>query len=174
MNVLKTFTAILVFAIMLTFASNSYARFHTYHSSLTLINYDERTKAIEITIQLFTHDLVKVLETKTRKKIDLDQSADENRAVLEYLNDNFVLVKNGEPIGKLQWVGMELKVDRANVYVEIPYEGKLLGMELKNTIFFEFFPQQTNLVTFEYGDTKADLVYKQKDTAKPIEFRKKI
>jgi hypothetical protein len=70
----------------------------------------------------------------------------------------------------LVWVGKETKVDRVYVYVEIPFDGGLENLELTNTIFFESFSLQTNLVTFHWGDSKADLVFKVKDNFKDVSF----
>jgi hypothetical protein len=170
MNTKNILFKVLVSVFAMSVSGNA---FHTFHTSLTRMDYNEKEKLIEITIQLFTHDLVPVLEKKAGSAIDLEKDADNDNILLDYLDENFILNRNGVSIGKLAWVGKETKVDRVYVYVEIPYEGSFENLELKNSIFFESFPAQTNLVTFHFGDSKADLVFKIKDKFKKFAFVKK-
>ncbi len=144
--------------------------FHKYHTSLTVMEYNADEKLIEITIQLFTHDLLPVLEKNTRKTFDLEKNVESDEILLDYLNENFVLNRDDKSAGKLVWVGKETKVDRVYIYAEIPFGGDFGKLELKNTIFFESFGTQTNLVTFHFGESKADLLFKPKDTFKEIRF----
>jgi hypothetical protein len=141
---------------------------HRYHTSLTRLDYNEREKLVEITIQLFTHDLVPVLEKRTGKQIDLEKTAEIDKIMLEYLAQNFVLKNNKGEIQKLRWVGKELEVDTAYVYVEIPSTESLEGAMLQNTIFFESFAEQTNLVSARFDGQKVDLLFVAGDKFKDI------
>ncbi|HEY0426927.1 MAG TPA: DUF6702 family protein [Pyrinomonadaceae bacterium] len=141
---------------------------HRYHTSLTRIDFNEKEKLIEITIQLFTHDLVPVLEKQTGKEIDLEKTPEIDKIILEYVGRNFVLKNNKGEEQKLNWVGKELEVDTAYVYVEIPATDTLEGATLQNTIFFESFVEQTNLVTARFGDKKSDLLFVAGDKFKEI------
>lgn len=140
---------------------------HNFHTSLTRIDYNEKEKIYEITIQLFTHDLAPLLEKKTGKRVDLDKS-DVDRFILDYLNKTFVLIdKKGEK-RKLEWVGKEINTDTAWIYLETPAAEGLENYKLQNTIFFESFPEQTNLVICRYEGKKADLMFKAGDKVKEI------
>jgi Domain of unknown function (DUF6702) len=144
------------------------AQAHRYHTSLTRIDYNEKEKLVEITIQIFTHDLVPVLEKRAGKEIDLEKTADIDKIILEYLSQNFVLKNKKGEAQKLNWVGKELEVDTAYVYVEIPSAESLEGFSLQNTIFFESFAEQTNLVTARFDGKKADLLFVVGDKSKEI------
>ena len=133
---------------------------HKYHSSLTLADYNAKEKVFEITIQLFTHDLVPVLRKLTDRAGDLKSESAADIVLLDYLNENFVLRKDNERIGKLVWVGKETNVDRVNVFVEVAFDGDPEGLELKNTIFFESFTEQKNLTTVKIGEKKSDHLFK--------------
>ena len=141
---------------------------HTYHTSLTRIDYDEKEKLAEISIQMFPHDLVPVLEKRSKKNIDLEKTTDINSIILKYLNENFILKDKAGEIKKLVWVGKEIQADTIFVYVEIPLENDFEGFNLLNTLFFESFPEQTNLVIVRYSQKKADLLYKAGDKFKEI------
>jgi hypothetical protein len=141
---------------------------HRFHTSLTRIDYNAGNKNIEITIQLFTHDLEKVLERVSKKRIDLENSAETDRIIEKYLEENFVLQnQKGEKL-KLRWVGKEFNIDMTIVYMEFPATESVAGYSLQNTIFFESFAEQTNLVTARYDNKKADLMYKRGDKTKII------
>ena len=157
-----------LFLICFVASFHSFANAHRYHTSLTRMDYNAKEKLVEVSIQLFTHDLVPVLEKYAKKRIDLDKTPDVDKFIFDYLNQNFILKdKNGEA-KKLVWVGKELKVDKAFVYIEIPVEESLEGFSLQNTVFFESFPEQTNLVIARFDEKKADLLFKVGDKSKVI------
>lgn len=142
---------------------------HTYHTSLTRMNYKAKEKLVEVGVQLFTHDLTPTLERRVKRQIDYEKTPDIDKLIFDYLNEKFVLTdKNGAP-KKLVWVGKEVEVDTVYVYVEIESAEDLEGFSLRNTLFFESFPEQVNLVTIR-GEKKADLLFKTGDAFKEIKF----
>ena len=169
----KTISTFRIFGIFLAlspfaFCLSPFVAAHRYHTSLTRMDYNEQERLVEISIQLFTHDLVPALEQKAGKRIDLEKTPEVDKLILGYLNENFVLKnKNGESPA-LKWVGKELQVDAVWVYVEIPATENLAGANLQNTILFESFPEQTNLVIARFGGKKADLMFKVGDKFKEI------
>lgn len=142
---------------------------HRYHTSLTRMDYNEKEKIVEIAIQLFTHDLVPTLEQKAGgKRIDLEKTPDVDKLIFNYLNENFIFKNKKGDNQALRWVGKELEVDVAWIYVEIPVTESPAGMSLQNTVFFESFPEQTNLVIARFEGKKADLMFKVGDKFKEI------
>lgn len=137
------------------------------------MDYNANEKLVEITIQLFTRDLVPVLEKQTKKSIDLEKTPEIDKILLDYLSRNFVLKNTKGEAQKLNWVGKELKVDTAYVYIEIPLPESLEGASLQNTIFFESFPEQTNLLIARFENKKIDLLYKVGDKFKIITENKR-
>ena len=141
------------------------------------MDYNAEAKMFEATIQLFTHDLVPVLEKRSKKTIDLEKTADIDALIFDYLNQNFQLKEKTGELKKSVWVGKELQVDTVYVYLEIPLSQAPAGAFLQNTIFFESFAEQTNLVTARFDGKKVDLLFAPGDKlkeleAKPEELRK--
>jgi hypothetical protein len=160
-------------AVCLAFFAFSFLLFpsveaHRYHTSLTRIDYNEREKLLEISIQVFMHDLVPTLEQKAKKRIDLEQTPDVDNLILDYLAENFVFKNKSGEVQRLNWVGKEIDADSVWLYVEIPWNENPEGSFLQNTLFFEAFPEQTNLVIMRYGGKKADLLFKAGDRFKEI------
>lgn len=149
------------------------ANAHRFHTSLTRIDFNSESKSLEVTIQLFTHDLESVLEnlSKTNKKAEKDSEID--KAILAYLEKNFILKDKRDEVKKLNWVGREAKVDTTLVFVEILDVENLKGLKLQNTVFFESFAEQTNLVVARFNDLKTDLLFKSGDKFKEFDVIKK-
>jgi predicted RNA-binding protein len=169
MNVKKTFQTLIVCILTGLVATNvSSFNLHVFHTSLTRIDYNAKQKILEISIQLFTHDLVPLLEKKSGRRIDLEKTPDIDKLIFSYLNENFVLKDDMGETKKIKWVGKELDVDTTRVYVEISTDKSPEGFNLQNTIFFESFPEQTNLVIARFDEKKADLLFKAGDKFKEI------
>lgn len=133
---------------------------HTFHTTLTRIDFNEKEKIAEISIQMFSHDLVPTLEKITKNRVDLEKTKDIEKLIFDYVQNQFILRdKNGEA-KKLVWVGFEFEVDTVFVYIEAEISAGLENAQLQNSLFFEHFQEQSNLVICKFGDKKADLAFK--------------
>ena len=175
---LKKSRIFFAFVLLLSCAGEIFPRgffaLHNYHTTLTRIDYKEKEKLVEISVQLFTHDFVPALERRAGKPIDLEKTSDIDKIIFNYLNENFVLKDKTGAAKKLVWVGKEVSVDTIYVYVESRSEESLEGYKLQDTFFFNAFPEQTNLVIARYGGVKADLLFKPGDGFKEIKLTKSI
>lgn len=153
---------------LLAFAAMTSPAAHRFHTSLTRIDFNAPEKNLEITVQLFTHDLIPLLERRSGKRVELEKSPEADKLILDYLNENFVLTDKSGASKNLKWIGKESDVDTIWVYLETAATENLENYTLKNTIFFESFPEQTNLVVCRYDGKKADLMFKVGDKIKEI------
>lgn len=173
MNLKKYLYWVLVTAFIASLAGIAFPlNLHTYHTTLTRIDYNQKEKLVEISIQMFPHDLVPLLEKRAKKNIDLENTKDIDSIIFKYLTENFVLKDKQGEIKKIVLVGKEMRADTMFVYVEIPLEQDFDGFDLQNTLFFESFPEQTNLVIARIDQRKADLAYKVGDKFKQIKTTK--
>ncbi|MEP6902649.1 MAG: DUF6702 family protein [Actinomycetota bacterium] len=164
---LKSIQIFLVFALILSWTVNVFpSGFHTYHTSLTRMDYNAKEKLIEISVQLFNHDLEPLLERRLKKQVDLEKTPEVDGEIFKYLSENLIFQNKKGEVQKLKWVGKEFDTDMVFVYVEIPYKESLDGAKLQNTIFFESFSEQTNLVVAHFDDLKKDLIFKSGDKFK--------
>lgn len=168
----KIFGRTIVFALLLSaFNIMSLAASHRYHTTFTRIDQNRQENLLEITIQVFSHDLEPTLEKRIGENIDLENTPNIDKILLDYLKEKFVLrTKNGD-VKKLNWVGKDFKADTIYFYVEVPFEGNVADLSLQNTLFFESFREQINYVLLLSGDQKADLVYKVGKKFKQFEFK---
>ncbi len=164
---MKKKIVIVIFSLLLT-VNVFPSKVHTFHTSLTRIDYNAQEKLAEISIRLFTHDLVPVLERFGKKNVDLEKTPDLDKLILKYLDANFVLKDKKGETKKLVWVGKEQQTDTVYVYLEIPMNEDFDGYTLQNTIFFDVFRQQANMLVARYNGKKADLLFKVGDREKQI------
>lgn len=157
-----------IFALLLLPFAFASAQAHTYHTSLTRMDYNAKEKNIEISIQLFVHDALPMLERRLKKRVDIEKTPEVNGELFKYLGENFIFQNKKGEAQKLKWVGREFENDVVYVFVEIPFTEAFEGTRLQNTIFFESYPQQTNLVVARFGDKKVDLLFKAGDSFKDL------
>jgi hypothetical protein len=166
---MKITKSVYIFLVIIIVAAAVHsAGLHRFHTTLTRIDYNPNEKLYEISIQVFTHDLVPLLERRGGRKIDLEKTSDVDKMIQDYLNENFVLTDKKGAVKHLKWIGKEVETDSVRVFVESPATENLEGFRLKNTLFFESFPEQSNLVVCRYDGRKADLMFKIGDKTKEI------
>jgi len=132
------------------------------------MDFNAKEKNIEISIQLFIHDVTPMLERRLKKRVDIDKTPEVDGEIFRYLSENFVFQNKKGETQKLKWVGKEFENDVIYAYVEIPFDEDFEGAKLQNTLFFESFPEQTNLVISRIGEKKSDLLFKSGDKFKEL------
>lgn len=158
---------ILVFMMSaILFAAKSSA--HNYHTSLTRIDFNREAKSLEIEINLFNHDLEKVLEKKNKKRVDFDKTADFDKMLFDYLTENFLVKNESGNSLKLVWVGRETKTDMTTAFVEIGGVESVDNLKIQNRIFFESFSEQANLIALHAAEKKFDLRFLRGDDFKNL------
>lgn len=158
---------ILVFmmsAILFTAESSA----HNYHTSLTRIDFNKDAKSLEIEINLFNHDLEKVLEKRNKKRVDFDKTDAFDKMLFDYLNETFLLKNESGNQLKIVWVGRETKTDMTTAFIEIDNIENVESLKIQNKIFFESFSEQTNLITFHDGEKKIDFKFLRGDDFKNL------
>ena len=136
-------------ACFLLFNFNSKAgsiKAHKFYVSLSDIKYNEESSTFQLSCSIFTDDLELAFENQTGKKIHLDEITPSNEQwVFEYVNAHFSAKTDGKPL-KLIGIGYELEADVTWVYLESEEVDVPKTIELSNTILFELYSEQKNLV----------------------------
>lgn len=154
---------LLIVLLAATFAPPQNAFAHRFHTSLTRVEYNQKEKIVEITVQTFSHDLEDALEKAVGKRVNLDKTPDIGDIIVKYLAGNFVL-KNGKGETKqLRWIGKEQQTDAVWLYLEADMPEGITGATLENRFLFERFSDQVNLVSCHYDDKRTDLVFRPND-----------
>jgi hypothetical protein len=72
---------------------------------------------------------------------------------------------------KLQLVGFETDADAIWIYLETDLKESPEGFQLQNSLFFENYPEQSNIIICKYLGRKADLAFKVGDSFKEIKAK---
>lgn len=137
---------------------------HDFHTSLTEINYNPKTKSLEMTIRVFTDDLELALTTinngKAVKIKPEDFSTD--ALTLKYLRKHLAFVSPNKDVVAYDFIGKEVELDATWLYVEVPAATNFQGYSIFNSIMTELFDDQTNLLNLIYPDKKKSFVFDNK------------
>lgn len=133
---------------------------HNYHVSDTLIYKNDETNTFEITVKVFADDIEHLKEIKKKNSGSEDFIFD----VEKYVSDNLQITANDQ-ILFLEPIGNEQEFDRVYCYYEIHNLPVIFTMEVQNTILFDLFDDQANVVDVVFaGSKKRVLLSKEKDT----------
>jgi hypothetical protein len=169
----QNLVTIFLFLLLPLSSASSPAKAHTFHTSLTRMDYNAEEKTVEITVQVFAHDLEKAIEKRAGKRINLEKSPDAAKFILDYLNDRFTLKNKSGETKKLSWIGKEQSADSVWIYVETESAEGIADASLENLLFFELHNDQVNLVTCRAAGEKLDFAFKPGDRTKKIIFSAK-
>jgi uncharacterized pyridoxamine 5'-phosphate oxidase family protein len=123
---------------------------HEFHISKCLIEYNEKEKAVQITMHLFIDDLEKALSEQGAEKLYIcTEKEDENAEayIYKYLQQRFKI--NLENEGKdYTFIGKEISEDLVAVwcYMEIENIESIEKLSIKNDVLTEIFDDQKNII----------------------------
>lgn len=129
--------------------------FHPIHLSITEIDHNEKSKALQITSRIFIDDL----ELSIRKKLndpELDLLEPGNghttdQLVKDYLAE-MIKVKVDKKAVKTNYIGHEIEGPAMICYIEIENIKKYTTLEVTNRVILETHDDQSNLVNVNYHD----------------------
>lgn len=139
---------------------------HKYYVSTTLIDFDLNSQTFEITLKVFYDDLEKDLELDSAV-VDYEKDYNYlNKIFKKYLSDNFIIeIENQRII--LEYLGYEKKRDQINFYMNLDNDLKNKSINIQNSVLFNSFPDQKNIILFRSGRFRKSLIqdmYNPKDS----------
>lgn len=141
----------LLFATFLLLFGTSFSSWsHGYHVSITQIDYNEKTNAIEIVIKLITEDVEFVLEEQGAERLFLGEKNESVKAdeyIQKYLEKHFSVVLNDE-ITRQLYLGKEVEEGETWCYIEIKDVADIQSLKVKSTVFINEYHGQTNRINF--------------------------
>ena len=134
---------IVIFSICIIFG-------HQFFISNTELHYKEDIQKLEITIEVFTHDIDLILENKNFKVISLGTEKEEKEIdifLVDYLSDNFIIQEYA-----WTYLGKEVGDNYTYFYLEITDFSLSAKISILNTIFMDVYARQRNMVNFYNGE----------------------
>ncbi len=121
---------------------------HPLHVSTTEISFNAKGNSLEISCKLFTDDFEDVLAKQYKVKTDLNKpemhkAMDE--LIKKYLSTHIQYNVNGK-IMTATYIGFENEIEATNIYLEINNVTSFQKLSLKNTILYDLFDDQMNIL----------------------------
>ncbi|MCP9766725.1 hypothetical protein EGI22_02310 [Lacihabitans sp. LS3-19] len=151
------------FLIILIFCNFSSLK-HDFHTSLTEINFNPKSKSLELSVRVFTDDLETALTNFNKGKLVRmeDPESEVDPLIEQYIRKNLALVSPEKEVKFGKFYGKEKESEATWIYLEIFDCQEIKGFTLYNAIMQELFEDQTNLVNIIYPSQKKTVVYNTK------------
>lgn len=142
---------------------NGFSFVHKYYVSITQIDFAEEQESVQITSRIFIDDLEDVFRERFNKEIVLD--VDQESEMLEFYIESYIKEKvsvkiNGEDV-ILNYLGKEYENDILFCYLEIENINEIKAIEITNTILFDKFDDQKNIIRFKINNKNKSFVLTQ-------------
>ena len=127
---------------------------HPMHVTVMEVEYDMKSKAIEMSMHVFADDLEKHLRLLEKDEsleiLELNED-DRNQVLSKYFVEN-VLLKVNQKDQTTKYLGHEVEGEAIWVYMEVGNVKKLKTLEITNRTLLELYDDQANLIHFEHED----------------------
>lgn len=135
---------------------------HKFYVSVTMVEYSEKEKALQLTSRIFIDDLDKLLSERYGIKAALATKKESSQAdfyIDKYLRSKIVFRIDGKPV-PYKFLGKEYKDDLVICYIEVPgiELNKVKTLEIQNDLLTDLFEEQQNIVHFKLRGQKKSFV----------------
>ena len=143
----------ILFSLFLSLTPN--LDFHKFYVSTTDIVYKSEKKSIQITTQLFIDDIERLLQQDNPGvRLDPDSDSKYINTILEAVLNKVFRIQMDQEFINFEFIGREYKYDILQCYMEIEVLSPPETISIKNTIFFNLFEDQQNIIHFKNGNIR--------------------
>ena len=148
---------------------------HPFYVSLCNIEHNPKTKQIEVSVKVYVDDLEKVMENETKKKLQIatpKESSETNNLVYVYLQKKVGLSINGKR-QELKFLGKEVdNKDQTAIWIYLYADkiSKIKDMEIRNEVFLDVLPGQSNVTHLKVGSTKQSFNFREGHTVESVKL----
>jgi hypothetical protein len=144
---------------------------HDFHTSLTEMRYNIKSKTFEISLRVFTDDLQKVLSTTNQNKKFLVENNDKNDPFVEaYIHKNFVVTNPKNQKLNINYIGKEKEGEATWIYLEMPVNESINGSKIQNNVLIDMFEDQTNILNIFVQNQKRSYLFNVKNRVFVVEI----
>jgi hypothetical protein len=159
---MKKYIIILLIAI----TTLSFTAEHKFFVSVTQIDYIEASQSVQITSKLFIDDIERLLRERYEATITLSEANEPkivNYYMDRYLKEKIAITINNKPV-VINFLGKEYEDDIMVCYLEIQDVNSIETFQIQNTILFDLFEDQQNIVRTKIkGKNKSFILIKEND-----------
>ena len=137
---------------------------HKFYVSTTIIEENNLSNTLEITMKIFTDDLESVLEKNKGDALFLGDEKENEFAdewIEAYLKKFFQLKFNDRSY-EMKFLGKEVEYDLTYLYFEIAPLPMFTSLEIQNKILMDLYPEQVNIVHLRFSGWEQTLMIDSK------------
>lgn len=164
----KSFRLKFLFIWMCAVLSFTTASSHKFYTSITKMEYNQKTHSWEIIMNVFYDDWEKTLSEYYSKKILINDKDIEALSEL-YLQKNFQIASNNQSLA-ITLIGMKQENDVLKFYVECQQKKLHKGITLSNRVMLESIEDQINIVNIRINEKTVTAVFQKDQKSKEIKF----
>jgi hypothetical protein len=145
---------------------------HPIHVTLTTIDLNPKTQALEISCKIFADDFEAAVNRANNIVLRLGSERELSNAtalLFNYVKQHLRLNINGKPVTNMVLIGKETEGEAVWMYIEVPSalaSGAIKRVDLHNTLLHELYDDQANLTNFSIqGQRKSSLSRKGQEHA---------
>lgn len=148
------YSKLLLFCLVFSFFSPSGLKKelkHPLHVSTTEVNFNPKEKSLEISCRIFSDDFETILAKQFKAKVDLSKPEMQkamDELVKKYMTAHLQYTVNGKT-ATATYIGFEQDHEATNVYLEINNVTNLQSLKLSNTVLYDLFDDQMNILHVE-------------------------
>jgi hypothetical protein len=127
--------------------------FHPFYVSVTEINHNSKTHAVEVSCRMFYDDLEKALEKNYHTPLNIVKPANKaqlNQFLSDYIKKRLAVKADGKPLN-LNYIGYEIQEDGAWAYFEVKGVNSVKKVEVHDELLNEQHAEQINMLHVTVG-----------------------
>lgn len=121
---------------------------HPFFISMTEVNYNSKTKIVEVSVRIFADDFEKTLAKSCNCKVDMLLASNKNandKLIGNYIARHLAIAVDGKPV-TLQYQGYQQEEGSIWSYFEVPNVTAFHKLSMQNNILYEYDNSQINMV----------------------------
>ena len=145
---------------------------HKYYLSLTQVEYNKEQNRLEVIINVFMDDI----EIAVNKEYDVDlrlttkqELEDVDIYFKKYLLKNLSFLVNDKPV-EYSFIVKEYEGDLVYFYIESSVIEDPSALQVNNTILFDYFEQQQNVIKFKNGSKRQSKILSKNNNKALLNF----
>ncbi|MBT8303839.1 MAG: peptidase E [Bacteroidia bacterium] len=149
--------------ILLVIPMFAFTSIHKFYVSVTQVDFIKEKGEVQITSRIFIDDLERLIRERYDESITLTGENESGLAevyIEKYLKEKIGFVINGVPV-KLNYLGKEYEDDIAICYLEIYGIEAIRSIEISNSVLFDIFEEQQNVIRTKINSKKKSFILVQ-------------
>ncbi|MFH2142458.1 MAG: DUF6702 family protein [Bacteroidota bacterium] len=162
-----------LFITIFTYCSYS----HPVHIAVTNVEFEKANEKFVVAFKIFSDDLESVIYRKYNVRLNIgksDELMDAEEYFTKYVKEHFNLFINNDKKNLsdvMVFVKKEIDYEATWLYYEIKFRHDIKKVTIRNSLLDDLYPDQKNLVMFNYNDTNKGFQFNKNDKAEYFEVK---